>query len=96
MLSQAQRTTILELQAQGVSKREIARVLGISRVAVRSVLRLNSSVVTMSDLTDGLGRKRDCLRDARRRDAISKLADNGAEDDTHLLNAPSQQLNNLS
>jgi DNA-directed RNA polymerase specialized sigma24 family protein len=52
MLSQAQRTTILELQAQGVSKREIARVLGISRVAVRSVLRLNSSVVTMSD-SDG-------------------------------------------
>ena len=31
MLSQAQRTTILELHTQGVSKREIARVLGISR-----------------------------------------------------------------
>jgi transposase len=42
MLSQAQRTTILELHAQQVSKREIARVLGISRVAVRKVLRSNS------------------------------------------------------
>ena len=35
MLSQAQRTPILELNTQGVGKREIARVLGISRVAVR-------------------------------------------------------------
>jgi transposase len=42
MLSQAQRTTILELHAQQVSKREIARVLGISRLAVRKVLRSNS------------------------------------------------------
>ena len=39
MLSQAQRTTILELHAQGVSKREIARLLGISRPSVRKVLR---------------------------------------------------------
>src|SRR5664279_5650357 len=45
MLSQAQRTTILELNAQQVSKREIARVLGISRVAVRKVLRSNSTTV---------------------------------------------------
>ena len=45
MLSQAQRTTILELSTQGVSKREIARVLGISRVAVRKVLRANSTAV---------------------------------------------------
>src|ERR1700730_15506155 len=45
MLSQTQRTTILELHAQGVSKREIARVLGISRVAVRKVLRSNSTTV---------------------------------------------------
>jgi transposase len=45
MLSQAQRTTILELHAQGVAKREIARVMGISRVAVRKVLRSNSSAV---------------------------------------------------
>src|SRR5216684_6985328 len=43
MLSQAQRTTILELNTQGVSKREIARVLGMSRVAVRKVLRSNSA-----------------------------------------------------
>src|SRR5260370_1473579 len=45
MLSQAQRATILELQAQGVSNREIARVRGISRVAVRKVLRSNSTTV---------------------------------------------------
>ena len=45
MLSQAQRTTILELHAQGVSKREIARVLGISRVAVRKVLHSNSIAI---------------------------------------------------
>ena len=45
MLSQAQRTTILELQAQGVSKRQIARVLGISRLAVRKVLRSNSTAL---------------------------------------------------
>jgi transposase len=45
MLSQAQRTTILELHAQGVGKREIARVLGVSRVAVRQVLRSNSNTV---------------------------------------------------
>jgi len=42
MLSQAQRTTILELHTQGVSKREIARVLGISRPTVRQVLRSNA------------------------------------------------------
>jgi len=45
MLSQSQRTTILELNTQGVSKRQIARVLGISRLAVRRVLRSNSSPV---------------------------------------------------
>src|SRR5436305_3236208 len=45
MLSQAQRTTILELNTQQVSKREIARVLGISRVAVRKVLRSNSTTL---------------------------------------------------
>src|SRR5947209_4829456 len=45
MLSQAQRSTILELNTQQVSKREIARVLGISRVAVRKVLRSNSTAL---------------------------------------------------
>ena len=45
MLSQAQRTTILELSAQGVSKREIARMLGISRLTVRKVARSNSTEV---------------------------------------------------
>jgi transposase len=45
MLSQAQRTAILELSAQGVSHREIARVLQVSRLSVRKVLRSNSSHV---------------------------------------------------
>ena len=45
MLSQAQRTAILELHTRGVAKREIARVLRISRVAVRKVLRSNSTAV---------------------------------------------------
>lgn len=45
MLSQSQRTTILELHAQGVSKREIARALKISRLSVRKILRANSAAV---------------------------------------------------
>ncbi|MGH9594599.1 MAG: hypothetical protein ACRD5L_16020 [Bryobacteraceae bacterium] len=45
MLSQAQRTAILELSAKGVSKREIARVLRLSRLSVRKVLSANSTEV---------------------------------------------------
>ena len=45
MLSQAQRTAILELSAKGVSKREIAHVLQLSRPTVRKVLRSNSTSV---------------------------------------------------
>src|SRR5436309_15164828 len=45
MLSQSQRTAILELHAQGVSKREIARVLNVSRLSVRKVLRAKSSAL---------------------------------------------------
>jgi transposase len=45
MLSQAQRTAILELSAKGVSKREIARVLKLSRLTVRKVLQSNSTNV---------------------------------------------------
>src|SRR5271157_2010360 len=45
MLSQAQRTAILELSAKGVSKREIAHVLQLSRPSVRKVLRANSNQV---------------------------------------------------
>jgi transposase len=45
MLSQNQRTTILELHSQGVSKRAIARTLGISRLSVRKVLKSNSSTL---------------------------------------------------
>jgi transposase len=45
MLSQAQRTTILELSAKGVTRREIARVLKLSRLTVRKVLQSNSTKV---------------------------------------------------
>lgn len=45
MLSQAQRTAILELSAKGVSKHEIAQVLRLSRLSVRKVLRSNSTNV---------------------------------------------------
>src|SRR5438067_11474058 len=45
MLSQSQRTTILELNANGVSRREIARVLSVSRLSVRKVLRSKSTSV---------------------------------------------------
>jgi transposase len=45
MLSQAQRAAILELSAKGVSKREIAHVLKLSRVTVRKVLQANSTSV---------------------------------------------------
>jgi len=45
MLSQAQRTAILELHAKGVSIHEIARTLQVSRASVRKVLRLNSANV---------------------------------------------------
>jgi transposase len=49
MLSRGQRTTILELAGQGVSKREIARVLGVSRLSVRRVLRARSVEVPELD-----------------------------------------------
>jgi transposase len=45
MLSQSQRTTILELSAKGKNKREIARLLGLSRQSVRKVLAMNSTAV---------------------------------------------------
>jgi transposase len=45
MLSQAQRTTIMELKAKGVSSHEIARVLKVSRTVVRKVLHSNSTNV---------------------------------------------------
>jgi transposase len=45
MLSQAQRTAILELSEKRVSTHEIARVLQLSRPTVRKVLRSNSTQV---------------------------------------------------
>ena len=47
MLSQSQRTAILELHAQGISKREIARVLKLSRRSVRQVLHSNSAALPL-------------------------------------------------
>lgn len=49
MLSKEQRTTILELHAQRVSKGEIARLLGLSRLTVRKVLRAGSAEVPEID-----------------------------------------------
>ncbi len=45
MLSQSQRTTILELHSQGVPLREIARLMEISRLTVRKVVRSQSPEV---------------------------------------------------
>ena len=45
MLSQAQRTAILELSAKGASEREIAHVLRMSRLSVRKALRSNLSKI---------------------------------------------------
>jgi transposase len=45
MLSQSQRAAILELNTQKVSLREIARVLKVSRLTVREVLRSGSTEV---------------------------------------------------
>ena len=42
MLSQSQRTTILELHAKGRNKREIAKLLNLSRQSVRKVLQLKA------------------------------------------------------
>src|SRR5436190_11124699 len=47
MLSKGQRTAILELHAQKVSKGEIARVLGLSRSTVRKVVRSQSTDVPL-------------------------------------------------
>src|SRR4051794_34702983 len=44
MLTQAQRTAILELNTAGVSKCEIARALGLSRISVRKVQSKTSEV----------------------------------------------------
>jgi hypothetical protein len=45
MLSQAQRAAILQLHAEQIPKREIARLLKVSRQSVRQVLQANSSAV---------------------------------------------------
>ncbi|MEZ5357090.1 MAG: IS21 family transposase [Bryobacteraceae bacterium] len=45
MLNQSQRATILELHAKGVGRREIARLLGVSRQSIRRVLKANSNEI---------------------------------------------------
>jgi transposase len=45
MLSQSQRATILELHRKGTNKREIAKLLNLSRQSVRKVLQANSTAV---------------------------------------------------
>jgi hypothetical protein len=48
MLSQSQQNTILELYAQGVKKREIARLPSFSRLSVCKALRSNFARVPSS------------------------------------------------
>jgi transposase len=45
MLTQSQRATILELHAKKMNKREIAKLLNLSRQSVRKVLQANSTAV---------------------------------------------------
>ena len=45
MLSQAQRSAILEMNAQQISIREISRVLRLSRQTIRQVLLSKSTLV---------------------------------------------------
>jgi predicted DNA-binding protein YlxM (UPF0122 family) len=45
MLSQAQRSAILEMNSQQVSIREISRLLKVSRQVIRQVLHSNSTQV---------------------------------------------------
>jgi transposase len=45
MLTQAERAAILELQTKGIAKREITRLLNVSRQSVRQVLKANTSTV---------------------------------------------------
>src|SRR6202166_537437 len=52
MLSQSRRAALLELHAEAVSKREIARVLKVSRRTVREVLRSGSAEVPMLSRTE--------------------------------------------
>src|ERR1039457_2739715 len=55
-----------------------------------------ATVVPMGDLTDRLGSQGKRLCDLRRRESVAKLAKHQcANDNTHLLNASSQQFNNL-
>jgi transposase len=44
MLSQNQRTTILELHRKGVSHRQIARLMSVSRISIKRVIRSESVV----------------------------------------------------
>jgi transposase len=52
MLSQSQRTTILELYAKGTNKRQIAKLLNLSRQSVRKVLQSNSIAVPKIERED--------------------------------------------
>jgi integrase/recombinase XerD len=80
MLSQAQRTAILELNAKGVSHREIARVLQLSRVTVRelrglaSVTRSKRTIQALEFLTElGPRGEQESLAHLRVRDVDAHL-----------------------
>lgn len=63
MLKHSQRTTILELFARGMSLRGISRTLGLSRRAVRAVIRSGSSEVPHIARTTLLEEHRDLIRE---------------------------------
>jgi transposase len=62
MLSHNQRTTILELHARGMPRREIARTLGLSRKAVGEVIRSGRAEVPTLVRTSRLNEHRELIR----------------------------------
>ena len=58
MLSQSQRTTILELRSKGLNKREIAKLLNLSRQSVHKVLQTNSTAVPKIEREEKAARHR--------------------------------------
>jgi hypothetical protein len=63
MLDQGQRSTILHLQRTGQGVRQIARILGLSRGAVRAVLRAGTATVPRLDRTEIAAPHRDQIVD---------------------------------
>lgn len=63
MLSQSQRTAILELHRKGVGKRQIARALRVSRQAINKVIRSQSTVPPLIIRTEKAEPHHRCLEE---------------------------------